>query len=617
VFTSLSRRQVLLVLFLLALFVTVLNACKPLTIDDAAYYYFARQDARQALDPYGAAVFWWNQPQPANEILAPPVLPYWWSLAIRLFGEHPFLWKLWLLPFVVLFVGVLYALFRRFARGLELPLVFLTVLSPTFLPSLNLMLDVPQLALSLAALVLFLKAVDRGSVGLAALAGLVAGLGMETKYTGFVVVGVMLLYALTHGKPWLWPAVALVAAQVFVSWELLTALLYGQSHFLYAARAHGGVTFWDKVGLWLPLLGYLGSIGPPVGLLALAGLKVRRRLVLLAALLCLVPVALAAWCAVSYRGTVNATLHREHVPWGPTNPFEEDFPTTLVISQRSEHFAFALPGLVGVVIVGMAAARLCRWSCARGWATAVELDATLFGGGADAPAPLGDWLTFGAGARTGWFLFLWLVVEVAGYFLLTPFPAVRRVMGIVVVATLVAGRLASRTCRGERRQALVLAIVVFSALLGLGYAGLDFREAQTEKAMAEGAAAYAREHGAGDVWFVGHWGFQYYAEHAGMKMLVTDYVPQGGSIELPPPSLLKVGDWVVEPDYRLTQQPAYLDPTYLEPVTTLELSDPIPLQTIMCYYGGDVALEHRIHRNRLSVQLYRVKAEFVPKWRGP
>jgi hypothetical protein len=583
VFTSLSRRQVLLVLFLLAAFYTLLNAVKPLTIDDAAYYYFASQDARRPLDPYGTSVFWWSDPQPANEILAPPVLPYWWSLGVRLFGEHPFLWKLWLFPFSVLFVGVLYALFHRFARGLELPLVLLTVLSPTFLPSLNLMLDVPALALSLAALVVFMKAVDRNSFGLAALAGLVAGVGMQTKYTGFVVVGVMLLYALTHGRAWLWPAAALVAAQVFVSWELLMALLYGESHFLHAVRANGGDTVWDKLGLLMPLLGYLGGIGPPVGLLVLAGLRARRRLVLPAALLSLVPVALAA---------------------------------TPLLSGRAEHVVFAVPGLVGVLLLGLAAARLCRWTFDRGWAAAVDLDAALFGGDPTG-APLSGWLTAGPGARAGWFLVLWLVAEVAGYFLLTPFPAVRRLMGVVVVATLIAGRLASRTCRGEGRQVLVLAVVVFSAVLGIGYAGLDLREAQTEKEMAEGAAGYAREHGGGDVWFVGHWGFQYYAEHAGMKMLATDYVPRGGGVELPPPSLLKEGDWVVAPDSRLTQQPAYLDPAYLEPVTDLELTDPVPLQTVMCFYAGDTALEHRLYPTRLTARLYRVRAEFVPKWRGP
>src|SRR5262249_28709438 len=37
----------------LALLCTLLNAVKPLVVDDAAYFYFADQLAKDALDPYG------------------------------------------------------------------------------------------------------------------------------------------------------------------------------------------------------------------------------------------------------------------------------------------------------------------------------------------------------------------------------------------------------------------------------------------------------------------------------------------------------------------------------------------------------------------------------------
>src|SRR5262245_54385500 len=97
---------------------TLLNSVKPLQVDDAAYYYYAAQIAEHPSDPYGFFIHWYQKPERADHILAPPVLPYWWAIAIRLFGERPFLWKLWLLPFSLLFVGALYVLFRRFARGL-------------------------------------------------------------------------------------------------------------------------------------------------------------------------------------------------------------------------------------------------------------------------------------------------------------------------------------------------------------------------------------------------------------------------------------------------------------------------------------------------------------------
>src|SRR5262249_40878559 len=66
--------------------------------------------------------------------------------------------------------------------------------------------------------------------------------------------------------------------------------------------------------------------------------------------------------------------------------------------------------------------------------------------------------------RADRFLMLWLALEVVGYFALTPFAAARRVLGLVVVATLVAGRLAARSYRSEERRHLVLASVILSVL---------------------------------------------------------------------------------------------------------------------------------------------------------
>src|SRR5262249_16420970 len=229
-------------------------------IEDAVSHDSVVQVAYHPLAPYGFAVYWWNRPYVANEALAPPALAYWWATAVSLFGEQPILWKLWLLPFSFLFIWSLHALCRRFARGLEMPLVWMTVLSPTFLPGLNLMLDVPALALALASLVVFIDACDRASFAEAVLPGIVAGLAggiggglaAETKYTGLLAPVTMLLYAVVFGKFPLWPAAALPAVQVFLTWEFLIALLYGESHFLGASRG-ARTDFWEKAGLTWPL----------------------------------------------------------------------------------------------------------------------------------------------------------------------------------------------------------------------------------------------------------------------------------------------------------------------------------------------------------------------------
>src|SRR5262249_48991072 len=99
------------------------------------------------------------------------------------------------------------------------------------------------------------------------------------------------------------------------------------------------------------------------------------------------------------------------------------------------------------------------------------------------------------------FLSTWLVLEVAGYVLLTPFPAVRRLMGVVVVGTLILGCLAARTGRRRFGRVIVWVIAGYGALLGLGFTLLDWREAQAEQEAVEKAAFFIDEHGGGKVWF--------------------------------------------------------------------------------------------------------------------
>ena len=149
----------------LAVLVTLANAVKPVLIDDTAYLGFARHIAAHPLDPYGFQLFWYDVPEPAMEILCPPVLPYWLALGVRLFGEHVFALKLWLFPVAWVLTRSLAALLRRFASGTERLALPLIVLSPAVLPTVNLMLDVPAVALGLAALAVFARACDREAGG--------------------------------------------------------------------------------------------------------------------------------------------------------------------------------------------------------------------------------------------------------------------------------------------------------------------------------------------------------------------------------------------------------------------------------------------------------------------
>jgi hypothetical protein len=569
-------------LLLLAGLWTLANAVKPLAIDDTAYYYFARQIAAHPLDPYGFEILWYQAPEPANSVLAPPVLPYWWALGLSLFGDRPFLWKLWLFPFALLFVTATHALLRRFVRKQALLFTWMAVLSPVFLPSFNLMLDVPAQALGLGALVLFFRAADRRSPPEALLAGLVAGLAMQTKYTAFMAPAVMLLYSCFFGGFRLALLASGTAALIFVGWEYGMICRYGQSHFLYQFGGRGDDPvgnddallspnavamiltrlwrLWNKKHLFFSLFSLLGGVCSTGTLLALTALGVRRRFVWLGMIVGVLGYLAIGVLAGRYQIILPASLidfaGRDRLRFGPA------------------HIIFFLFGLATVLSFLAVALRLCR----RG----------------PLPRP-------GRPKRIEVFLVAWLLLEVIGFFPLTPFPAARRVMGIAFVGTLLLCRLAARTCRTPERRRLLCAAAAYGILLATGFCAMDVRDAFAQKQAAERASQAIGQTVAGSrVWYVGHWGFQFYAERAGMMPVIPDT------------SDLHAGDWLVVPDARIDQQRIVVSTEALSRYRDLVIDDVLPWRTMVAFYGGDVPLEH-CTPPRLRVTIYLVDRDFVPQ----
>jgi hypothetical protein len=547
---------------LAAAILTFLNCLKPLHIDDTAYYCYAAHIAERPLDPYGFEIFWYQKPQPAHEVLAPPVVLYWWAGAIRLFGDRPMFWKLGLLPFHLLLTASLFSLFRRFARGWEVLLLWATVLSPVVLPSCNLMLDVPALGLSLAAVVVFLHACDRNTAPRAVLAGLLAGVALETKYTALVVFPTLLWCGLVRHRLRLCSVALAVAMVLFGGWEWTMARLYGASHFFYHGFGPGAVPR-DNPSPFLSLITLLGGTASMLGLLGLVALRVRTALVIAAGTAILLGYA---WLV----GLGPAALQPVALPIA-------SFAGEPIWSLRykPENVIFGIPGL----LVVSALAAVCR---------RLLLDGR---GMAQRQCAIHE-------SRESLFLVGWLILEIAGHFALTPFPAVRRVMGIFVVATILIGRLASRMSRERRREVLGKAILIGGIGMGLVFYAVDMQDALAEQRAAAQAADLVRGQ-SGTVWFVGHWGFQYYAARAGMQPVAPDR------------SRLRRGDWLVIPDAGIAQQSVCLPRDRIRVVQSFNVGGGIPLRTVAGYYGSRIPIEPR-RGPRVTVTVVRVTADFVP-----
>jgi hypothetical protein len=191
-----------------------------------------------------------------------------------------------------------------------------------------------------------------------------------------------------------------------------------------------------------------------------------------------------------------------------------------------------------------------------------------------------------------WLLLAWLALELAGYFAMSPYPAARRVTGLVLVFTLLTGRVAHLagllpwTARWLSACGAALALLFFMA---------DWFDASDARAAARevGRKASLRAEG-GTFWHLSWWGFSYYANREGMRPLQLNG-------ELPRP-----GDLLAVHDIReLREALAIHQEIELELIDTVAVGDSFPLRALPGYYGGRTPLENQ-GEGRIRVLVYRV-----------
>ncbi len=434
------------------------------------------------------------------------------------------------------------------------------------------MLDVPALSLGLAAIVFFARAADRDSWRLAVGAGLLAALAMQTKYTMLLIPPAIGWYGITHRRVALAAVAVAVAVVAFAGWELLLVAKYGRSHFVFhaidqsapAAPGEGPLAAFVRVKSVLvgPLAGHLGCLGAGIGLVAAGALGMSRRWLVTAAFVWSVGFLLIA--VVPYRWTV---LTRGEPPGG------YDTTAVMVFWQLFGWVVlFTLAACAVVLMFGLRKGLRVRWS------------------------------------PDAWFLVGWLLIELAGYFVLTPFPAARRVIGLVAIGGLLAARAVSRLGRLHSERQPGGWVIAFGIAAGVAVVAIDTLDAYPEKVCAVRAAALTADRPEGStVWFAGHWGFQYYCEQAGMRPVV------------PEQSILATGDYLVLPIHpdspgfhrpHIGNVPIRPPAGVAEEIAQIVWDDPLSARTVPNFYGGVDPVVGRDHP-RLRVAVYRITREWT------
>ena len=483
-----NRRLHYLLLTLAVLACLLPFSGKAFNVDDTLFIYVARQIAQHPLDPFGFKINWFLDAIPmAYETRNPPFASYYIAAAASLLGwSERALHLAFLLPALAAVWGA-YRLAQRFTN-LPLLAAAATLLTPAFLVTANsVTCDTMMLALWLWAIIFWIEGLEPEKPRYLAASALLITLCALTKYFGASLVLLLGAYSFARRRrlrSWGW--YLLLPILVLTGYQHWTKAVYGLRMITFAAHLASGVrqaTHASTLAKTLVDLSFVGGCTLPA--LTLAPLLWPRRKILAG----FVVSAVAGFFISTGRIGLGQML------W----PF--DF--------YSHWF------LVGI--------QLTLFICA--------------GFSVMALAAADTWKRKDADS-------LLLLLWVFGTFIFTGFlnwtVNVRSVLPLIPAAgILLARRMDALRVTSMRWRPAMLAISL--ALAGAVSVWLTW--ADTELANSARTAATLIEQKTrnqpGQVWFLGHWGFQYYMESFGARAVVVNDPPH------------RPGDFLAAPDYRL------------------------------------------------------------------
>jgi hypothetical protein len=485
--------------FLLALVATgiaLFALIKPVHIDDTVVLHVAANILRDPLRPFAGEFFWLEEPQPLAKVTTnPPLVSYWLAPWIALAGYREWVLHLSFAPFVALLAWGMHRLATRWL-GAEWAwwAVGWLMLSPAVLPGMNLMRDVPALALLVGGLACWVEGVERRGARWLAAGALLVGLAGLAKYTALIGLPLVALYTVLRraygALGWLTLALVPIAG-----WSALNLWADGEVHLVYLWQERRG-----SAPLGAKLLP--GVVG--LGASTLLWLGVRRRFKAAlgdgwrwkVALLALAVAGVVGWYHLQFAGQ---PVYGQTLFW-------------LV---------------AGVVVVGLAFVALTPSIPLSRAAGEGEPNSPLpqsgrgAGGEGNTPLPLrgrgagGEGNTplpprgRGVGGEGINFLRLWLLIALAAAVWGVPFQAMRHLLyalpPLILILTPWVGRNAP--------------LLIAQGVLCLAVIAADYDYAVRYK---RGAAVYAELFAGERVWYAGSWGWMFYAEQHGFRKLLPD-----------------------------------------------------------------------------------------------
>jgi 4-amino-4-deoxy-L-arabinose transferase-like glycosyltransferase len=217
---------------------------KAFNVDDPLFLWSAQQIAKHPLDPYGVSVLWDASAAPLSEVTKNPPLACYYAAAVgSIAGWSELALHLgFLLPAVAMVLGT-YRLAQRLTRS---PFVAAaaTFLTPAAVVSAtSVMCDVMMLAFWVWAIALWLEGFERNDRRRLLASAFLVSAATLTKYFGVCLIPLLLAYSLHRQRRIAaWAAYFAVPLLSLAAYQLWTSALYGRAMFFdaftFASQVH-------------------------------------------------------------------------------------------------------------------------------------------------------------------------------------------------------------------------------------------------------------------------------------------------------------------------------------------------------------------------------------------
>ncbi len=488
-----------IVLLLLLLFTIVINLNKAYHIDDTVHLETAQWILQEPLHPMRGQINWDQNTGPIYLLNQPHLYFYLLAAWGGLWGFGEVQMHIFQSFFSLACIIFIYLIGQVVIPSRALFLTALLTLSPAFVVGQNLMVDIPLLSFWLAFFYVTIKPQFKSERQRFVLAGLIAGCACLIKYSSLPLIAVMLVYLIIRRQFHLIWTVG-IPLLILVLWSCFNYLDYGSIHIF--GRPSQPFSLIGVIGMGLAFLVCLGSILPysPIFFQNLCHTKKKLNLVVRTALI-MILISSAIIVVGVYGGKINErTIERL--------------------------FAFLFLG--------------------NGVAVILLLLGNFWGN-------LGT--IFKEERKPILLLYLWFVFGTLFIILFAPFMATRHVLLVIVPISLLLVYFI------ETRPSLVwdtiMLLLTASLTLALGISDRIWANFYREKA----ALIRSELPNKANVYFTGHWGWQWYAKQNGMKQLeALNPQVQGGDYLIYPEGIPQQTLEKIPPELRLKVVKKYADP---------------------------------------------------------